>query len=129
MTCKHNWNFVDGLTKRIRCTRCAAMKFLVPQEALTMPDTGYEIAEANAYPNSVIFYTGGTPIADNEVMRLSAEGVKVNPKFTVDEATGYVIKALDTYLKGMAQKEYERGVIDGMQKQLKRFAEKQMGDA
>lgn len=28
MSCKHNWNFVDGLTKRIRCTRCAALQFV-----------------------------------------------------------------------------------------------------
>ena len=28
MTCKHNWTFVNGLTKRIRCTRCAAMQFV-----------------------------------------------------------------------------------------------------
>jgi hypothetical protein len=33
MTCKHNWNFVDGLTKRIRCTRCAEMRFVNPPEA------------------------------------------------------------------------------------------------
>lgn len=26
MTCKHNWTFVNGLTKRIRCTRCAALQ-------------------------------------------------------------------------------------------------------
>ena len=24
---KHNWQFVDGLTKRLRCTRCAALSF------------------------------------------------------------------------------------------------------
>jgi hypothetical protein len=26
--CKHDWTFVNGLTKRIRCTRCAAMQFV-----------------------------------------------------------------------------------------------------
>lgn len=25
--CKHNWMFVNGLTKRLRCQRCAAMTF------------------------------------------------------------------------------------------------------
>lgn len=24
---KHNWQFVDGLTKRLRCQRCAALSF------------------------------------------------------------------------------------------------------
>jgi len=28
MTCKHNWHFVDGLTKRIRCTKSALMQFV-----------------------------------------------------------------------------------------------------
>lgn len=109
MTCKHNWNFVDGLTKRIRCIKCAAMEFVNPQDKYVVE--GYSFHDPR--PNSIIFYNGGNPSEDNEVMRLSAEGVKVNPKFTVDEATGYVIKALDSYLKAMAQKEYERGVIDG----------------
>lgn len=122
MTCKHNWNFVDGLTKRIRCIKCAAMEFVNPQDKYVVE--GLKLHDPR--PNSIIFYNGGNPSEDNEVMRLSAEGVKVNPKFTVDEATGYVIKALDSYLKAMAQKEYERGVIDGMQEQLKRIVEKEV---
>jgi hypothetical protein len=27
MNCKHDWQFVDGLTKRLRCQRCAALSF------------------------------------------------------------------------------------------------------
>ena len=27
MECKHNWMFIDGLTKRLRCTRCAELSF------------------------------------------------------------------------------------------------------
>lgn len=109
MECKHDWTFVDGLTKRIRCTRCADMKFVDGKDKYVVE--GFKFHDPR--PNSIVFYNGGNPISENEVMRLSAEGVKVNPKFTVDEATGYVLKALDGYLKAMAQKEYERGVIDG----------------
>lgn len=27
MTCKHKWMFVNGMTKRLRCTRCAELSF------------------------------------------------------------------------------------------------------
>ncbi len=56
-------------------------------------------------PESCItFYSQGDP---DEVMRISAEGVQVNPKFTTDEATDAVIKALDIWVRGMVAKALE----------------------
>lgn len=56
-------------------------------------------------PESCItFYSQGNP---DEVMRISAEGVQVNPKFTTDEATDAVIKALDMWVKGLVAKAVE----------------------
>lgn len=52
----------------------------------------------------ITFYSQGNP---DEVMRISSEGVKVNPKFTTDEATDAVIKALDMWVRGMVAKALE----------------------
>lgn len=59
--------------------------------------------------NNIIFYNGCVPIAENEVMRIDRNGVRVNPKLSTDEATDAVIRSLDTYIKNLAQREYERG--------------------
>lgn len=52
----------------------------------------------------ITFYSQGNP---DEVMRISSEGVKVNPKFTTDEATDAVIKALDMWVKDLVAKAVE----------------------
>lgn len=60
---------------------------------------------SRSMPESCItFYSQGDP---DEVMRISAEGVKVNPKFTTDEATDAVIKALDIWVRGLVAKAVE----------------------
>jgi len=66
--------------------------------------------------NNIVFYNGGGPAAENEVMRIDRNGVKVNPKLSTDEATDAVIRALDIYIKNLAQKEYERGFEDAKTK-------------
>ena len=51
MTCKHNWNFLDGLTKRIRCTRCSDVKFADKQDTWASSLAhGYTLAKASTAP-------------------------------------------------------------------------------
>ena len=91
MNCKHNWHFVDGLTKRIRCTKCAAMQFTYNKEEfekymIASPSKGYSLADTR--PNNIVFYNGKGPTPENEVMRIDATGVTVNPKVSVEDAAG-----------------------------------------
>ena len=44
-----------------------------------------------------ITFLAGTPTA--EVMRIDRHGVKVNPEYTVDEATQHVINALSAHIQ------------------------------
>lgn len=113
MTCKHNWLFIDGLTKRIRCTRCAAMQFVYKQDEYDMSKFMMQDMKFQVPENNIVFYNGGGATAENEVMRIDRNGVKVNKKLSTDEATDAVIRALDGYIKTLAQKEYERGFEDG----------------
>jgi len=62
--------------------------------------------------NNIVFYNGGGATPENEVMRIDRQGVKVNPKLSTDEATDAVIRALDGYIKNLAEREYERGFED-----------------
>lgn len=62
--------------------------------------------------NNIVFYNGGGPTAENEVMRIDRNGIRVNKNLSTDEATDAVIRALDTYIKNLAQREYERGFED-----------------
>ena len=44
-----------------------------------------------------ITFLAGTPTA--EVMRIDRHGVKVNPEYTVDEATQHVLNALSSHIQ------------------------------
>ena len=128
MTCKHNWNFLDGLVKRIRCTRCADVKFVDKQDTwFSSLAHGYTIAKANHAPNNIVFYDTSKG-AQREVLRISPEGVTSNADVPTDEAAQAVIRALGGYLKQMVQKEYERGVVDGRQIQVQKEVERRMGE-
>jgi len=87
-------------------------------------DKAYTLA--NTRPNNIVFYNGKGPTPENEVMRIDATGVTVNPKVSVEDAAGAVIRALDGYIKGLVQREYERGVIDGRQIQVQKEVERKM---
>lgn len=95
-----------------------------PSEWLVPNEQYGSLKVADSRPNNIVFYNGGGMTEANEVMRIDKDGVRVPPHLTVDEATKGVIKVLDLYVRGLAQKEYERGVVDGMQKQLKQIVEK-----
>ena len=106
MTCKHNWHFVDGLTKRIRCTRCAEMQFAYKSEEydltkLTIPNAQLKFHDPR--PNNIIFYNtaGGEQV---EVLRISPLGITANPDIPTDEAADAVLRALDGHIKGLVQK-------------------------
>ena len=116
MNCKHNWHFVDGLTKRIRCTKCAAMQFTYNKEEIEK----YMVSSALGYkfpdpqPNNIVFYDN-TKQPNREVLRLSPEGITANPEVPTDEAAQAVLRALDGFLKSMIDKrinslKYEIGV-------------------
>ena len=48
-------------------------------------------------PEPNITFLAGTPTA--EVMRIDRHGVKVNPEYTVDEATQHVLNALSSHIQ------------------------------
>ena len=125
MTCKHNWNFLDGLTKRIRCTRCEDTRFVnkMDEYLISSPHGKYTLADTR--PNNIVFYDTSKG-AQREVLRIAPEGVTSNPDVPVDEAAQAVIRALGGYLKQMVQKEYERGVVDGRQIQVQKEVERRM---
>jgi hypothetical protein len=62
--------------------------------------------------NNIVFFNtmGGT---HTEVLRITKDGITANPDVPTDEAADAVIRALDGYIKGLVQKEYERGFEDG----------------
>lgn len=64
--CKHNWQFVQGLTERLRCTRCGLM---------TWPK-GYEERVQEMLTDALVTGTG--------MLRVSSEGVE-----RIDPATIY----------------------------------------
>jgi len=118
MTCKHNWHFVDGLTKRIRCTKCASMQFTYNKEELEQyvvsATQGQTYAFADPRPNNIVFYDT-TKGVQREVLRLSPEGITADPDMPADEAAQAVLRALDGFLKSMIDKrinslKYEIGV-------------------
>ncbi len=118
MNCKHNWHFVDGLTKRIRCTKCAAMQFTYNKEEMekymVSAAQGQTYTLADPRPNNIVFYdTSKGP--QREVLRLSPEGITANPEVPTDEAAQAVLRAVDGYLKSMMDRrinslKYEIGV-------------------
>ena len=55
------------------------------------PHPAFQLPEPN------ITFLAGTPTA--EVMRIDRHGVKVNPEYTVDEATQHVLNALSAHIQ------------------------------
>jgi hypothetical protein len=103
--CKHDWHFVEG-TERLRCGRCGQEVGPWTTEQLTMANAPlYTFHDPR--PSTITFF--GMKDNDNiEVMRLSRDGVWVNPDVSCDEAAKKVLEALDNNLKLMMSKERER---------------------
>ena len=131
-TCKHDWQFVHG-TSTLKCQRCGAGTGPTPPEQLAermMQDVltvgsawskgGERIDPMSVYrdtepvykfhdprPTSITFF-GMKDNVNIEVMRLSRDGVWVNPDISCDEAAKKVLGVLDNNIKLMVDKERER---------------------
>lgn len=100
MTCKHDWHFI-GNTGSLQCQRCNAASInwrnvAIPAEQLQ----GYRLQETQ--PNSLLFY-GKVNDQQTEVMRISKDGILVNPDVPVDEAAKKVLEAIDHNIKWMVE--------------------------
>lgn len=132
-SCKHDWHFVHG-TSTLKCERCGAETGPTPPEQLAermMQDVttmgsawskdGERIDPLSVYrdtepafkfheprPTSITFF-GMKDNTNIEVMRLSRDGVWVNPDIPTDEAAKKVLEVLDNNLKLMLEREREAG--------------------
>ena len=101
MTCKHDWHFI-GNTSSLQCQRCNAASInwrnvAIPAEQLQ----GYRFQETQP-TNSLLFY-GKVNGQQTEVMRISKDGILVNPDVPVDEAAKKVLEAIDHNIKRMVE--------------------------
>jgi hypothetical protein len=130
--CKHNWQFTDGSTGALKCTRCGAVTGPRTPEQLTqnmMQDVttmgsawskgGERIDPMSVYrdtepqyklhdsrpANTIQFYGGPEP--RTEVLRISKDGIWANPDIPTDEAAKKVLEAIDGYVKGMVERALE----------------------
>ena len=132
MTCKHNWQFTEGGTGTLLCTRCGAVTGPRTPEQLTQDmlhdaltigsawsKGGERIDPLSVYrdfepsfklhdsrpANTIQFYGGHEP--RTEVLRISKDGIWVNPDVSTDEAAKSVLEAIDGYVKGMVERALE----------------------
>lgn len=61
----------------------------------------------NTTPNTITFFNVGNAEPANMVMRVSKDGLWVNPDLSTDEAADAVIRALDSMIKLMVAKAVE----------------------
>ena len=57
----------------------------------------------NQPPNNIIFYDTSKDY-QREVLRITKDGITVNPNVSVDEAADAVIRALDGYIKNLTKR-------------------------
>jgi hypothetical protein len=130
--CKHNWQFTEGGTGTLLCTRCGAVTGPRTPEQLTqdmLQDVltigsawskgGERIDPLSVYrdfepsfklhdsrpANTIQFYGGPEP--RTEVLRISKDGIWANPDVPCDEAAKKVLEAIDGYVKGMVERALE----------------------
>jgi hypothetical protein len=144
MTCKHNWQFTEGGTGTLLCTRCGAVTGPRTPEQLTqdmMHDAltigsawskgGERIDPLSVYrdfepsfklhdsrpANTIQFYGGPEP--RTEVLRISKDGIWANPDIPTDEAAKSVLESLDRHIKGLLGKEAElQAELDATNRQV-----------
>lgn len=103
MNCKHDWHFVEG-AEHLQCKRCGKKtattidwsRFAIPAEQLQQ----YKLHDSR--PNNLLFY-GQVNGQQTEVMRISKDGILVNPDVPVDEAAKKVLEAIDHNIKWMVE--------------------------
>jgi hypothetical protein len=107
--CKHDWQFTDGGTGALKCTRCGAVTGpRTPeqrvQDILTVPTAQlqqYRLHDSRP-ANTIKFYGGDEP--RTEVLRISKDGIWANPDIPCDEAAKKVLEAINGYVKGMVER-------------------------
>jgi hypothetical protein len=127
--CKHDWQFTDGSTGALKCTRCGAVTGPRTPEQLTQDmlhdaltigsawskggeridplsvyrdfEPGFKLHDSRT-ANTIQFYGGDEP--RTEVLRLSKDGIWANPDIPCDEAAKKVLEAIDGYVKGMVER-------------------------
>jgi hypothetical protein len=134
MTCKHNWQFTDGGTGTLLCTRCGAVTGPRTPEQLTQDmlqdvtvmgsawsKDGERIDPLSVYrdtepvyklhdsrpTNSIQFFNNVNNGPSVEVLRISKDGIWANPDIPTDEAAKKVLEAIDGYVKGMVERALE----------------------
>jgi hypothetical protein len=132
VNCKHNWQFTDGGTGTLLCTRCGAVTGPrtpeqlaqdMMQDVLTIGSAwskgGERIDPLSVYrdfkpsfklhdsrlANTIQFYGGPEP--RTEVLRISKDGIWANPDIPTDEAAKKVLEAIDGHVKGMVERALE----------------------
>jgi hypothetical protein len=146
MTCKHNWEFTEGGTGTLLCTRCGAVTGPRTPEQLTqdmMQDVttigsawskgGERIDPLSVYrdtepsfklhdsrpTNSLQFFNNVNNGPSVEVLRISKDGIWVNPDVSTDEAAKSVLESLDRHIKGLLGKEAElQAELDATNRQV-----------
>ena len=132
MTCKHNWQFTEGGTGTLLCTRCGAVtgprtydqlvqdmlqdvttigsawskggERIDPLSVYRGTEPGFKLHDSRP-ANTIQFYGGPEP--RTEVLRISKDGIWANPDIPTDEAAKKVLEAIDGYVKGMVERALE----------------------
>jgi hypothetical protein len=149
MTCKHNWQFTDGGTGSLLCTRCGAVtgprtcdqlvqdmlqdvttigsawskggERIDPLSVYAVPTgktSGFTLQDSRP-TNSLQFFNNVNNGPSVEVLRISKDGIWVNPDVSTDEAAKSVLESLDRHIKGLLGKEAElQAELDATNRQV-----------
>lgn len=108
--CKHDWHFLPG-TDRLRCIRCnvetgpRTYEQRV-QDMLTVPTAQlqrYKLHDSRP-TNSIQFFGNQSSGPSVEILRISKDGIWVNPEVPSDEAAKKVLEAIDHNVKFMVER-------------------------
>jgi hypothetical protein len=143
--CKHDWHFIHG-TSRLECRRCGAetgpstpeqLAQRMLQDVTVMGSAwskgGERIDPLSVYrdtepryklhdsrpTNSLQFFSNVNNGPSVEVLRISKDGIWVNPDVSTDEAAKSVLESLDRHIKGLLGKEAElQAELDATNRQV-----------
>ena len=102
--CKHNWQFTEGGTGALKCTRCGAVTGpRTPDPLSVYRDFKPSFKLHDSRPANTLQFYGG-PEPRTEVLRISKDGIWANPDIPTDEAAKKVLEAIDGYVKGMVER-------------------------
>lgn len=93
VTCKHDWHFTSRNV--LRCQRCGAE---------TSPRTPDQLAQDMLRDVTIQFFGGVSTGPSVEVLRISKDGVWVNPDVPTNEIAKEVLKAIDHNIKHLVDR-------------------------